>query len=194
VLPWRERFRGRELKPEPICDSTVKAAGGLSATSSRLGFWVASERGLHILHLHFIFLPYMADEITGNLLVAQSGGLTSASTEPCGRGHRGVNHGCVEEIYGGLRRSKGSCKRSFDFRRNRNKTFADCAIRGAALGTTRFKLTREQDLERLLAMCEAHNIRFFTLSAISRPCRWRHGCTIWRRRAVTLCGDRHSGR
>jgi 6-phosphofructokinase 1 len=32
---------------------------------------------------------------------------------------------------------------------------------GAALGTTRYKLKREQDYDRLLQICEAHSVRFF---------------------------------
>ncbi|MGA2052534.1 MAG: 6-phosphofructokinase [Opitutales bacterium] len=107
----------------------------------------------------------MADEITGNLLVAQSGGLTSAlNASLAGVVTEALNHGCVEEIYGGLHGVQGLLQEELiDLAEESQQNIRGLRYTpGAALGTTRFKLTKEQDLERLLAMCEAHNIRFFT--------------------------------
>jgi 6-phosphofructokinase 1 len=106
----------------------------------------------------------MADEITGNLLVAQSGGLTSAiNASLAGVVTEALNHGCVEEIYGGLHGIQGLLQEELiDLAEESQQNIRGLRYTpGAALGTTRFKLTREQDLERLLSMCEAHNIRFF---------------------------------
>jgi len=106
----------------------------------------------------------MADEITGNLLVAQSGGLTSAmNASLAGVVTEALNHGSVEEIYGGLRGTQGLLQEELiDLAEESQQNIRGLRYTpGAALGTTRYKLTREQDLERLLQMCEAHNVRFF---------------------------------
>jgi 6-phosphofructokinase 1 len=106
----------------------------------------------------------MADEITGNLLVAQSGGLTSAlNASLAGVVTEALNHGCVEEIYGGLHGVQGLLQEEIiDLAEESQQNIRGLRYTpGAALGTTRFKLTREQDVERLLQVCEAHNIRFF---------------------------------
>jgi 6-phosphofructokinase 1 len=106
----------------------------------------------------------MAEEITGNLLVAQSGGLTSAfNASLAGVVTEALNHGCVEEIYGGLHGVQGLLQEELiDLAEESQQNIRGLRhTPGAALGTTRYKLAREQDYERLLQVCEAHNVRFF---------------------------------
>jgi len=106
----------------------------------------------------------MAEELNGNILVAQSGGPTAViNASLAGVVTEALNHDCIEEIYGGLNGIEGIL----------NEELIDLAaesqqnIRGlrytpaSALGTCRFKMKREQDFERALRVMEAHNIRYF---------------------------------
>jgi 6-phosphofructokinase 1 len=103
-------------------------------------------------------------ELVGNVLVGQSGGPTSViNASVAGIVAEALNHECVEEIYGALNGVLGIL----------NEDFIDLAsesqqqIRalkhtpGAALGTCRFKLKKQQDYERVLEVFKAHNIRYF---------------------------------
>lgn len=103
-------------------------------------------------------------ELTGNCLVAQSGGPTAViNASVAGVVSEALNHECIEEIYGGLNGVHGIL----------NEELIDLAeesqqnIRGlrhtpaSALGTCRFKLRRDEDFARILEVFEKHNIRFF---------------------------------
>ncbi len=106
----------------------------------------------------------MAEELTGNLLVAQHGSLTSAlNASLAGVVTEALNHGEIEEIYGALRGVQGVLQEEIvDLAEESQQTIRGLRhTPGSALGTTRYQLTREQDVERIVQVCEAHNIRFF---------------------------------
>src|SRR5690625_1141955 len=103
-------------------------------------------------------------ELSGNILVAQSGGSTSViNSSLAGVITEALNHECIEEIYGGLNGIFGILNENLvDLAAESQQTIR--ALRhtpGAALGSTRYKLRREEDLSRVLEVFEAHNIRYF---------------------------------
>jgi len=105
----------------------------------------------------------MAD-LVGNLLVGQSGGPTAViNSSIAGVVSEALNHSCIEEIYGGLNGVLGILNEEFiDLASESQQTIR--ALRhtpGAALGTCRFKLKKQQDFDRVLEVFKAHNIRYF---------------------------------
>ena len=105
----------------------------------------------------------MAEELTGNLLVAQHGSLTAAlNASVAGVVTEALNHGEIEEIYGALRGVQGLLQEEIvDLAEESQQTIRGLRhTPGAALGTTRYQ-PKEQDIERLVQVCEAHNVRFF---------------------------------
>jgi len=106
----------------------------------------------------------MAEQLIGNVLVAQSGGPTAViNASLAGVVTEALNHDCIEEIYGGLNGIEGIMKEELiDLAAESQQ-----AVRGlrytpaSALGTCRFKMKREQDYDRVLKVFEAHNIRYF---------------------------------
>ncbi len=106
----------------------------------------------------------MAEELIGNCLIAQSGGPTAViNSSLAGIVTEALNHEQIEEIYGGLNGILGILREDFiDLAEESQQT-----IRGlrhtpaSALGTCRFKLKKSQDFDRVLAVFEAHNIRYF---------------------------------
>ncbi len=106
----------------------------------------------------------MPEELLGNLLVAQSGGPTAViNASLAGVITEALNHECIEEIYGGLNGIAGILQEELiDLAEESQQT-----IRGlrytpaAALGTSRYKLKRQQDFERVVAVFKAHDIRYF---------------------------------
>ena len=106
----------------------------------------------------------MAAELTGNVLVAQSGGPTAViNASLAGVIDEALNHDCVEEIYGGLNGVLGILQeRLIDLAEEPQQ-----AIRGlrytpsSALGSCRFKLKKDADFERIIEVFKAHNIRYF---------------------------------
>lgn len=106
----------------------------------------------------------MSEELTGNILVAQSGGPTAViNASLAGVINEALNHDCIEEIYGGLNGIQGIL----------NEDLIDLAdesqqvVRGlrytpaSALGSCRYKIKKDTDYERILQVFEAHNIRYF---------------------------------
>jgi 6-phosphofructokinase 1 len=103
-------------------------------------------------------------ELAGNVLVAQSGGPTSViNASVAGVVAEALNHECIEEIYGGLNGVLGILNEELiDLASESQQTIR--ALRhtpGAALGSSRYKLRREEDFARVLEVFEAHNIRYF---------------------------------
>ncbi|MGC9452491.1 MAG: 6-phosphofructokinase [Oceanipulchritudo sp.] len=106
----------------------------------------------------------MAEELTGNVLVAQSGGPTAViNASLAGVIEEALNHDCIEEIYGGLNGILGILQeRLIDLAEEPQQ-----AIRGlrytpaSALGSCRFKLKKDADLQRVVEVFQAHNIRYF---------------------------------
>ncbi|HKJ91498.1 MAG TPA: 6-phosphofructokinase [Oceanipulchritudo sp.] len=106
----------------------------------------------------------MAEELTGNVLVAQSGGPTAViNASLAGVIEEALNHDCIEEIYGGLNGVLGILQeRLIDLAEEPQQ-----AIRGlrytpaSALGTCRYKVRKDGDFERIIEVFKAHNIRYF---------------------------------
>jgi len=106
----------------------------------------------------------MAEELIGNVLVAQSGGPTAViNASLAGVISEALNYECIEEIYGGLNGILGIIKEDLvDLAEESQQT-----IRGlrytpsSALGTCRFKLKKDADYNRVIDVCKAHNIRYF---------------------------------
>lgn len=106
----------------------------------------------------------MSEELVGNVLVAQSGGPTAViNSSLAGVISEALNHDCIEEIYGGLNGILGILNENFiDLAEESQQTIR--ALRrtpGAALGTCRYKLKKEQDYGRIIDVFMAHNIRYF---------------------------------
>ncbi len=103
-------------------------------------------------------------ELVGNVLVGQSGGPTSViNASLAGVINEALNHECVEEIYGTLNGVLGILQEDLiDLASESQQTIR--ALRhtpGAALGTCRYKLKKQEDFDRVLEVFKAHNIRYF---------------------------------
>ncbi len=102
--------------------------------------------------------------LRGKLLVAQSGGPTAVfNNSACGVIQEALKHEDVfDEIYGAANGIMGVLhEHIIDMRKESPQTIA--AMRrtpASSLGTCRRKLD-ERDLERILDVCQAHNIRYF---------------------------------
>jgi ATP-dependent phosphofructokinase / diphosphate-dependent phosphofructokinase len=110
-------------------------------------------------------------ELTGNLLVAQSGGPTAViNASLAGVIQEAGRHECIEEIYGGLNGILGILNEDLiDINDEKARTIEGLKYTpGAALGTCRYKIDFKhkpepaaRDMDRLFAVFGAHNIRFF---------------------------------
>lgn len=106
----------------------------------------------------------MEESLTGNILVAQSGGPTAViNASLAGVITEALNHECIEEIYGGLNGIEGILNEQIiDLAAESQQT-----VRGlrttpsSALGTCRYKLKSDKDFARILEVFKAHNIRYF---------------------------------
>ncbi len=110
-------------------------------------------------------------ELVGNLLVAQSGGPTAViNASVAGVIQEAGRHECIEEIYGGLNGIYGIVREDL-IDLNEEKARAIEGLKhtpAAALGTCRYKLDFKKkadraaaDMDRLFAVFQAHNIRYF---------------------------------
>jgi 6-phosphofructokinase 1 len=103
-------------------------------------------------------------ELVGNVLVGQSGGPTAViNASLAGVVAEALNHGEIEEIYGTLNGVLGILNEEFiDLAAQSQQTIRNLRhTPGAALGTCRYKLKKQQDFERVLEVFKAHNIRYF---------------------------------
>jgi len=110
-------------------------------------------------------------ELTGNLLVAQSGGPTAViNASLAGVIQEAGRHECIEEIYGGLNGILGILNEELiDINEERSRTIEGLKYTpGAALGTCRYKIDFKRnpdlaarDMDRLFEIFAAHNIRYF---------------------------------
>ena len=102
--------------------------------------------------------------LRGKLIVAQSGGPTPVfNNSACGVIQEALRHGDVfDEMYGAVNGVMGILhEQLIDLRKETPATIAGLRKTPAtALGTCRRKLN-EQDMERILAVFKAHNIRYF---------------------------------
>lgn len=106
----------------------------------------------------------MAEELSGNVLVGQSGGPTAViNASVAGVVAEALNHSCIEEIYGCLNGVLGILQEDLiDLAAESQQTIRGLRFTpGAALGTCRYKLKKQQDFERVLEVFKAHNIRYF---------------------------------
>ena len=103
-------------------------------------------------------------ELVGNILVGQSGGPTSViNASLAGIVAEALNHEAIEEIYGGLNGVLGILQEDLVDLASESQQQVR-ALRhtpGAALGTCRYKLKKQQYFERVLEVFKAHNIRYF---------------------------------
>lgn len=103
-------------------------------------------------------------ELVGNVLVGQSGGPTAViNASVAGVVAEALNHECIEEIYGSLNGVLGILQEDLvDLASESQQTIRGLRYTpGAALGTCRYKLKKQQDFERVLEVFKAHNIRYF---------------------------------
>jgi 6-phosphofructokinase 1 len=110
-------------------------------------------------------------ELSGNLLVAQSGGPTSViNASIAGVITEAGKHDCIENIIGGLNGIYGILNEELiDLGDERAKTIDGLKnTPAAALGTCRYKINFDKkpeqaarDMDRLFQVFEAHNIRYF---------------------------------
>jgi 6-phosphofructokinase 1 len=110
-------------------------------------------------------------ELTGNLLVAQSGGPTAAiNASIAGVIQEAGRHECIEEIYGGANGILGILNEEIiDLNEEKARNIEGLKYTpAAALGTCRYKIDFKKnpekaakDMDRLFQVFEAHNIRFF---------------------------------
>ena len=103
-------------------------------------------------------------ELVGNVLVGQSGGPTAViNASVAGVVSEALNHECIEEVYGAVNGVLGILQEDLiDLASESQQNIR--ALRhtpGAALGTCRYKLKKQQDFERVLEVFKAHNIRYF---------------------------------
>jgi len=106
----------------------------------------------------------MAEELTGNVLVAQSGGPTAViNASLAGVISEALNHECIEEIYGGLNGIQGILQEDLiDLAEESQQNIRGLRYTPAsALGTCRYKIRKERDFQRVLDVFKAHNIRYF---------------------------------
>jgi 6-phosphofructokinase len=103
-------------------------------------------------------------ELVGNVLVGQSGGPTAViNASVAGVVAEALNHSCIEEIYGCLNGVLGILQEDLvDLASESQQTIRGLRYTpGAALGTCRYKLKKQQDFERVLEVFKTHNIRYF---------------------------------
>jgi len=108
----------------------------------------------------------MAEEVlTGNLLVAQSGGPTAViNASLAGVITEALQYeDQIEEIFGAINGVEGILHENFiDLAAESQQTVRLLKTTpGAALGSCRYKLRKQEDFARILEVFKAHNIRFF---------------------------------
>ena len=106
----------------------------------------------------------MEETLTGNILVAQSGGPSAViNASLAGVITEALNHECIEEIYGGLNGVEGILNEQLiDLAAESQQTVRGlCTTPASALGTCRYKLKSERDFARIIDVFKAHNIRYF---------------------------------
>ena len=103
-------------------------------------------------------------ELAGNVLVAQSGGPTAViNASVAGLITESLNNDCIEEVYGSLNGILGILQEDLvDLAaESQQQIRALKHTPGAALGSCRYKLKKQADLDRILEVFKAHNIRYF---------------------------------
>ncbi len=108
--------------------------------------------------------------LSGNLLVAQSGGPTSViNSSLAGVVNEALRHECINNVYGGLNGIYGILREELvDLRKEHpDDIWGLKHTPAAALGTCRYKIdfkkpgAAEKDMNRLFDVLKAHDIRYF---------------------------------
>ena len=105
----------------------------------------------------------MADKLTGNLLVGQSGGPTAViNSSLCGVVQEAMKHEQIQGIYGAVHGVEGILKEQMIDLRQESAETIDLLRQtpSAALGSCRRKL-KESDYGRILGIFQKYNIRYF---------------------------------
>lgn len=105
----------------------------------------------------------MAEQLRGNLVVAQSGGPTAViNNSVVGVIDEALRHSCIEGVYGSFRGIGGILNENLmDLRREDPRTIRGLrSTPGAALGSIRLKV-RDHHLPRMVEVFKAHNVRYF---------------------------------
>lgn len=106
----------------------------------------------------------MAEELSGNCLIGQTGGPTAVvNASVAGVVAEALNHECIEEVYGALNGVHGLLGEDLvDLAAESQQAIRGLRYTpGAALGSCRSKLKKPADFERVLAVFKAHNIRYY---------------------------------
>ena len=96
--------------------------------------------------------------------MGQSGGPTAViNSSLAGIVSEALNHECIEEIYGAMNGVLGILHEDLiDLAAESQQSIRGLRYTpGAALGTCRYKLKKQQDFDRVLEVFKAHNIRYF---------------------------------
>ncbi|MHC4916444.1 MAG: 6-phosphofructokinase [Planctomycetota bacterium] len=103
-------------------------------------------------------------DLRGNAVFAQSGGPTAAiNSSIAGAVQEAMEHDCFEDLYGAYNGILGVLGEDlFDMRRERADDIENLKrTPSAALGSCRYKVRKSVDLERIVDVFKAHNVRYF---------------------------------
>lgn len=103
-------------------------------------------------------------ELVGNCLIGQTGGPTAViNASVAGVVAEALNHECIEEVYGALNGVHGLLGEDLvDLAAESQQAMRGLRYTpGAALGSCRAKLKKPADFDRVLAVFQAHNIRYY---------------------------------
>src|SRR5690242_6076275 len=110
----------------------------------------------------------MAEQLRGNVLVAQSGAPTAViNSSACGVIQEALRQGAIEQIYGANNGILGIMQEDlFDLRAESSDTIAGLrSTPSAAIGSCRYKLgdfVKDRDkYQRIVDVLRAHDIRYF---------------------------------
>ena len=101
--------------------------------------------------------------LRGNMVIGQSGGPTAViNSSVCGAVQEAFRHDAMRGIYGMLHGIRGFLQEDLVDLRREDAAVIEGLRRtpSGALGSCRYKLT-DQDYERVLQVCRAHDIRYF---------------------------------
>ncbi len=103
-------------------------------------------------------------DLRGNAVFAQSGGPTTViNSSMAGAIQEAMHEDCFDDLYGASDGILGVLQEDlFDLRKERADDIEDLKrTPSAALGSCRYKVQKSSDLERIVEVLKAHNVRFF---------------------------------
>lgn len=105
----------------------------------------------------------MSEELSGNILIVQDGEPTATvNASLAGAVTEALNHGCIEEIYGALNGLRGLMGEDIiDLAEESQQVIRGLGTTpGAALGISRGPVKSEEELQRVVSVLQAHDVRF----------------------------------